>query len=262
MEDIEITIKTIRISLLKFNYDMKNNTPGGLSSFLNDYPNLLRAFAGYKEAEEHLSFKDEQTAIYNYLFKGGNINAIAKNNLSEGDTGAIIAFKQNTNPLDIIPDYRGISKSSSIDPFADFVKKYSHLYSGDKTEILTEYNTTPIIPIEYIHKIYKEFDGYFKDESKELWGKRFNYPNGAPVTDMKIDEEANDDNDKLIVVAILAAIHGIEGVYSVKGKYDFPNFVSERFGIKGFKQARDKAQYKQKYKEVQKGVKDILRKPI
>ena len=262
MENIQITIEKIRISLLKFNYDMKNNTPGGLSSFLNEFSDLLRAFAGYKEAEEHLIFKDEMTAIYSYLFKGGNIDAIAKNNLSEGDTGAIIAYKQNPNPLNIIPDYRGISKSSSIDPFADFVKKYSHLYKIDKAEIKSEYNTTPIIPIEYIHRIYKEFDGYFKDEPMELWDKRFNYPNGAQVTHMKIDEEANDDNDKLIVVAILAAIHGIEGVYSVKRKYDFPNFVSERFGIKGFKQARDKAQYKQKYKEVQKGVKEILRKPI
>lgn len=132
MEDIEITIKKIRLSLLKFNYDMENGTHGGLSSFLNEYSDLLRAFAGYKEAESYLSFKDEQTAIYNYLFKGENIYAIAKNNLSEGDTGAIIAFKQNQNPLDIIPDNRGIIKSSTFNPFADFVKKYSHLYIGDK----------------------------------------------------------------------------------------------------------------------------------
>lgn len=164
-EEIESTINDLKRTVIQFNTDTVSGNPEGLNSFVGDFIPLLQRYANlmlkpeYGSAEYYLNFKDEISAVFDYLFTDSNIfkkdeNAILQN---ERATGTIFAIKHNGNPLNRIQDNRtkAMKRASAGNPYLQFVSIYQ-----DRNE-----SATPPQKIEnqliYNEKILDSFHGAF-----------------------------------------------------------------------------------------------------
>ena len=110
-----------------------------------------------------------------------------------------------------------------------------------------------VIDVEYIYIIYKNFKEYF-DESLQSWTERF-IRNGQPVNPIKLDPKAKEGSNRLVLIAILAAIQDRR-----KDSFDYNDFVLDRFGIKNFDKAKHDHKDKEKFNEVKKYCEENLMK--
>lgn len=136
-----------------------------------------------------------------------------------------------------------------------FMYQYFQLLSyEDFIKGITEQSSPePIIDVEYINIIYKNFKEYF-DESLQSWTERF-IRNGQPVNPIKLDPKAKEGSNRLVLIAILAAIQTATG-----NEFDFNEFAFIRFGIKNFQKAKSDHKHKQTYKDIYEKCNRIIKK--
>jgi hypothetical protein len=116
-------------------------------------------------------------------------------------------------------------------------------------------NSEPIIPDEYIGLIFDEFKDHFNKETKSHWTERFRYPSTIPIEPILACREAREGSDRLVLIAILAAIQKETG-----NKFSYNKFVFERFGIKAFEKMKSDHQKKQTYTVTSEKCNAILKK--
>jgi hypothetical protein len=133
--------------------------------------------------------------------------------------------------------------------FAQTIREYNKWLKNALNE--NEY----IIEAEYIGLLYNKFSNYFDKESKEIWKSRFHYPSLMPITPISVSREAREGTSALILIAILASIQQL-----TENKFDFEQFVLERFGIKSFEKKKSDHSYKKTYKETFEKSNYILKK--
>lgn len=259
-QKIETTINEICLTVIQFNDAINNNNPDGLLKFKNDFIPLLNRFTHLmlypenKTQEYLLWFKDEISDVFNELFIESQIYKVAEKLIEQIEEkekncfiGYFCAIKSNGNPLNILNDSLK-SKPGYSDSFKAFVAKYQGLYKSPDNE----FNT--IINIEYINLIYKYYKEYFPDESLQSWKERF-ILKGRPVTPIAIDAKATEGSNKLILIAILAAIQETTG-----SAFDFEDFVLNRFGIQDFEKAKSIHKEKQTFKATLSKCRAIIKK--
>jgi hypothetical protein len=114
--------------------------------------------------------------------------------------------------------------------------------------------SNPIIPEEYIRLIYKKYQSYFEKETPESWVARFYYnSDSSSIKPISVSKEAKEGSSKLILIAILAAIEGKRD-----SKFNYNDFVSNRFGIIKFDKMKCDHKEKETYEETFKRCNDIL----
>jgi hypothetical protein len=104
-----------------------------------------------------------------------------------------------------------------------------------------------------ILKLFEVYKDEFRGETKELWFQRFIYPCEISVNHINVDHRVKLGNNRLILIAILAAIQDSDST-----DFEYNNFVLDRFGIKNFKKARSDHKDKPKYKEIYDKCKKII----
>lgn len=258
---IETTIDEICQTVIQFNDAINNNNPDGLLRFIHDFVPLIRRFTSlmaYPEnkTQEHLIwFKDEISDVFNDLFIESHIYKVAEKLIEQIEEkgsiyGTLCAINFNGNPLNILNDPLILNPRQTFpNPFKTFVSKYQGLYKSPDNE----FNT--IIDIEYISLIYKKYKEYFPGESLQSWKERF-ILKGRPVSPIAIDVMATEGSNKLILIAILAAVQPPRD----RAKADFNIFVLNRFGIKDYRKLKSIHQEKQTFMKTLKECQAIMKK--
>jgi len=152
--EIETTIEELTKSVIQFNLDIKNGNLEGIKIFLEKFPQLIKRYAGfnspshYTEFNHFLSFKDEISKVFDYLFKGRIYDIAEEIFIKNGDMeiygeGRIINFSSITDKIESIREEgnylnrKGNSMYSfpvlelwpnGTNPFEDFVSKYQSLF--------------------------------------------------------------------------------------------------------------------------------------
>lgn len=262
-KDIDDTIKEITLSIIQFDTDIKTGNSDGISTFLKIIPVLKRYSSlmvpdKYEEKIHFLNFKNEILDLFDYLFIESNIYKVAEGLFKQnGDVkiqgnvpvlkfsplvSEIEAIRRNKNPLNTIPDNRPdtLKKAIGINHFEAFISKYQGLYNNEKT------GSKSIIDTNYISLIYKRYEAYFTEDI-DTWIDRF-YPNKNQIDPIDIDKKALRGSNRLVLLAILAAIQPYTGA-----GFDYNDFVLDRFGIKGYEKAKsihkDKPEFENTFNE-------------
>jgi hypothetical protein len=125
------------------------------------------------------------------------------------------------------------------------IELWNKLFVPDNPIISENVKLEPIIKNEHSGLIYEKYKDNFKGETKELWNKRFIFPDSNPVDPILVEYEAREGTNKLILIAILAAINE-----TTSDNFPFDKFVKERFGIKAFRKAKSDHKGKAEYNKV------------
>ncbi|HQH23582.1 MAG TPA: hypothetical protein PLM01_01215 [Bacteroidales bacterium] len=167
----------------------------------------------------------------------------------------------NTLTTDWINKYIQIELESNLpepvvfEQFEKFMRQYFNLKSYENfVQNLSDNDLFQlVIRIEYINLIYDKYKEYFS-EDLSVWSQRFNR-NGAPVPPIAIDAKATEGSNKLILIAILAAIQETTGA-----AFDFEDFVLNRFGIQDFEKTKSIHKEKQTFRETLSKCRAIMKK--
>lgn len=101
-----------------------------------------------------------------------------------------------------------------------------------------------IIDEAYLTLIFNRFEDNF-NESKDEWIKRFVYPSLIKVKPIEIDKEAGEGSNRLVLIAILAAVQE-KNKEKIK-TFNYQDFVLDQFGIRDFDVAKSKHKKKTGY---------------
>jgi hypothetical protein len=135
---------------------------------------------------------------------------------------------------------------------AKFYLNYLHTKQTEQSDIKPT-APEPIIKREYLTFIHLRFKEWIK-EPPDIWVERF-IKDGSPVDRINIESEAKEGSRRLVILAILEAIH-----LAIGNAFDYQKFVNERFGISAFYKAKGVHEVKKGYIDTLKECNDILKK--
>jgi hypothetical protein len=123
---------------------------------------------------------------------------------------------------------------------------YENIIKIDKSSL--------IIDSDHLDMIFNKYQNNFK-ETKDDWIQRFVYPSLNLLNPIDVDNSAKEGSNRLVLLAILAAIQKTTG-----NNFKYEEFVSSHFGIKDYQKAKSTHQDKQGFKSTLKECDTILKK--